>query len=82
MVKAADADAFQVEDSARGFDRLADCSSACGESLIKDLFILQNEMSKQPVFGGDLVKSREVDLAKLLDIDRSTILVSIQYTEV
>src|SRR2546423_8901541 len=69
-----DSDSFQIHDCAAGFEQLASLAGARGETWIGDFLILDNEVLKHTLSGGDLVQGIEIDFAKFFDVDRAAVL--------
>lgn len=71
---AGDADALQVHDGAASLEELAGLAGAGGQTGVGQLLVLGDQVLQHALGGGDLVHGIEVDLAQLLDVDRTAIL--------
>ena len=75
-VEIGERDASQVEDCTVGFDGVADGLRTSGEALCHGFFVFKDETSELTFSGGDCIESFNVELAKTLDIQRTTVLIT------
>ena len=79
---AGDTDALEVHDGAASLEQLTSLARASGQAGVGELLVLGHEVLQHALGGGDLVHSVKVDLAQLLDVDRSAILFQAQIVSV
>lgn len=72
-----DTDVLKVHDGAGSLDELLLVSGADGKTFSLELFVLDDELLDLTFWSGDLVKSLEIELAELLNVDRTTVFVSL-----
>lgn len=75
LVERADARIVQVQNGARRLNKLALFLAACGETRLEELFVLVYEVVQLPVGVGERGNLAHVELAQLLDVDRSAVLI-------
>lgn len=74
---AGNTDTLHIHDCAAGLEELAGLARAGGETGVGHLLILGDEVLQHTLAGGDLVHLVEVDLAQLLNVKGTAILVSL-----
>lgn len=79
---AGDTDALQVHDGAASLEQLTSLAGAGGQTGVGKLLILGHEVLEHALAGGDLVHGIEVNLAQLLDVDRTAILFGVPIVSV
>jgi hypothetical protein len=67
-------DALQIEDGARGLEEVASLARASGQTRIGHLLVLADEVLNHALLAGDLANGGKVDVAKLLNVQRATVL--------
>lgn len=73
----AKADTLQVHDRAGGLEQVAGLARAGGQTGVGHLLVLDDKVGKHALIGGDLAHGFEVDLAELLDVEWSAVLVGL-----
>lgn len=71
---AGNTDTLQVHNSAAGLEQLASLARAGGETGVRQLLVLGDEVLQHALGAGDLVHGVQVDLAQLLDVKGTAIL--------
>jgi len=67
-------DALKVHDCAASLEEVARFARAGGQTWVRDLLVLNDEVLEHALFRGDLVHGVQINLAKLLDVERTSIL--------
>ena len=67
-------DVVQIEDRARGLDRVPDHLRACGESLVQELLVFVDEPLQLALWVRDLVERFNIEKTETLDVDRAALL--------
>jgi hypothetical protein len=70
----ADGNTLEIHDSAACLEEVASLAGASRKTGIGDALVLDSQVGKHALSGGDLVHGVQVDTAKSLDVDGSTIL--------
>lgn len=73
----ADANTLEVHDGARSLEKVTGLARAGGQTGVGHLLVLYDKVRQHALVGGDLAHGVEVDLAELLDVERSAILVGL-----
>lgn len=76
-VHALDSNSSNVHDGARGLKELVGLSGAGREAGVGKALVLDDEVLDQAFLGGDGLDGGEVNLSKLLNIDRTSILIDL-----
>lgn len=75
LARVAEADAVEVHDGARRLEQVARLARARGQPRVRHLLVLDGQVGQHVlILNAFVLHGAEIDLAKLLDIDRSSVL--------